>query len=332
MQQDFLKISDQILKGQYSNIYLLHGEEPFYIEKIMDLIEEKVIPEEEKDFNLVTIYGNETNKEAIITEAQGFPMFGERKLILLRNAATMKDFLELESYFLQPMASTILAIEYKGKTLDKRTKLYKTAQKNSTVFTTQRLKEWELPNWIMDYGKSINLLISKPTAENLAMYLGNDLIKITNELEKVRINDPGIKELTLKLMQEYIGISRDFNIFELTDAFLNRDKEKLANTLNFFAANPKDAPYPLVFAAFYNSISRVLNSYSITAGDFPMEKKYGIYKNHRQFAQRYNIHTIHKLVMIMEEYAHKSVGINHISANNDYLLKEMIGRMNLLLN
>lgn len=329
MSNEFRQLLQLINNGNYANIYILEGEEAFYIEQLVKLLEEKVIPEEEKDFNLMTLYGNEVDKDVVINECMGFPMFGERKLVLLRNAASMKSFNDLEAYFKQPMASTIIVVEYKGKKLDKRSKLYKIAKEKATIFSSEKIKDWHLAEWIKDYGKSIQISIPNNIAETMAMYLGNDLQKISNEIEKIKINIPDIQELTPAILEEYIGISKEYNMFELSDAFFKQEQERMARMLAYFNANPKNAPMPPIIASFYTGLSKALLCH-YEKGDFNTDRKLGIWQSHRAFANRNSLYAIHKLLVLLEEYSHKAVGVESIGTNRDFLLKEMIGKMNLV--
>lgn len=311
-------------------VYVLEGEEPLYIDRIMKAFEENALPPEARDFNQTVMYGNEVDWKQVISEARRMPMFGDRTLILLKEGNQMKTLPELAAYLEQPNPSTTLVIEVKGKKLDKRSKFFKLLKTKANHFESPKIKDDALPDWIIQYGKEIGINIDPAQAETLSMYLGNELVKIANEFDKIKISEPGITDLTPALIEKYIGISREFNLFELTDTFFSGNIGKLASMLNYFSSDPKNVAMPLAMASFYSYLSKAYTSFYVQ--DFGQQRKYGIWTHHTTFQKKVGLYKIHKLLMIVGEYSKKSVGMDTRTNNPSELLIEMIAKMQLIMN
>lgn len=326
---DFNQILQQVQKGQYASVYLLDGEEPYYIDRLLQHFEEKVLQPEERDFNLITLYGKESEWKDVVNAARRFPMFAERMVVILKEAAQMKDLGELEGYIEHPSPSTILVIEHRFKKLDGRSKLAKLVPKKGVYFTSDKLKEEEVPGWVMSFGRSQGMEIGQQEAEMLAVYLGNDLQKIANELEKIRINEQGLQQLSVQHIEKYIGVSREYNVFDLPDVIFRGDKNRLARMMSYFTANPKSAPMALVIGTFYGYLSKVYLCY-YGASDFQADRKMGIWSHHRKAAQRFSLLHIHKSIGLLEEFSHKMVGVDN-NSNDSAMLREMTAKLNTIL-
>lgn len=319
----------QLQQGQYAQVYLLDGEEPYYIDRLLHHFEENVLLPEERDFNLITLYGKESEWKDVVNAARRFPMFAERMVVILKEAAQMKDLGELEGYIANPSPSTILVIEHRFKKLDGRSKLAKVVPKKGVYFTSDKLKEDEVPAWVAGFGQSQGLEIGPQEAEMLAVYLGNDLQKIANELEKIRINEQDLRQLSVSHIEKYVGVSREYNVFDLPDVLFRGDKNRLARMISYFSANPKSAPMALVIGTFYGYLSKVYQCYYAKA-DFQADRKLGIWSHHRKASQRFSLQHIHRGIGLLEEFSHKMVGIGN-NSNDSALLREMTARFNALL-
>lgn len=326
---DFKSVYHQLQNGQFAGSYLLDGEEPYYIDQLLHFFEEKVLQPEEKDFNLITLYGKENTWQEVVNAARRFPMFAERMVVILKDASQMKDLSALESYVKNPSPSTIFVIEHRFKKADARGKLVKAINSHGVYFSSDKLKEDAVPKWVIQYGQSMKLTIGSMEAEMLSVYLGNDLQKIANEIEKIRINESELSVLTVAHIEKYVGISREYNPFDLPDVLFNSDKNKLARMMQYFTANPKSAAMALIIATFYSFLSKLYLCY-FCKEDFMADKKLGIWTKHRTIAQRYNLVQIQKCIRLLEEYSHKLVGINN-SSSDSMLLKEMIAKFMQLL-
>lgn len=326
---DFNQILQQVQKGHYAPVYLLDGEEPYYIDKLLHYFEEKILQPEERDFNLITLYGKESEWKDVVNAARRFPMFAERMVVILKEASQMKDLNELEGYIENPSPTTILVIEHRFKKLDGRSKLAKLIPKKGIYFTSDKLKEDEMPAWVTGYGRNIGVEIGPQEAEMLAVYLGNDLQKIANELEKIIINEPGLKQLTVQHIERYVGVSREYNVFDLPDVIFRGDNSKLARMISYFTANPKSAPMALVIGTFYGYLNKVYLCF-YSKGDFQSDRKMGIWTHHRKASQRFSLNHIHKCIGLLEEFSHKMVGVNN-NSNDSAMLREMTAKFNAVL-
>lgn len=326
---DYKSILKQIKNKQFAPLYLLDGEEPFYIDLLLNAFEKDVIPEEERDFNLITMYGRESTWQEVYSTLRGFPMFGNYLLVILKEAAQMKELSQLISYIEQPMSSTIFVIEHRFKKLDSRGKLKKAIEKTGTHFCSDKIKESEVPEWIMNYCADNQVTIQRKEAETIAAYLGNDLQKIANEIGKILINEPVSRKITPQLIEKYIGISKEYNVFELPDILFEGNTEKLSRILNYFEANPNSAPMPVVLASFYSLFRGMYLSYG-TKENFQEDRKLGIWSKHRKYSRLYPEHKVHRFIAVLEEFSHKAVGIENFNRDKT-LLREMTGKLKYLM-
>src|SRR4051812_19573025 len=231
MTADFKKLMQSLQTGQFAPVYLVDGEESYYIDIITSFFEEKILQPSERDFNLMVLYGKDTEWADVVNSCRRFPMFAERQVVIVKDAAQMRGLNELAGYLENPAPTTILLIEHRFKKADGRSKVVKYAKEKGIHFTSDKIKDEQVPNWIQSYGNTIGFAVHEREAQILATYLGNDLQKIVNEIEKVRINVPDEKELSAALIQKYIGVSRDYNVFEFPEALTNGDKDKLYRML-----------------------------------------------------------------------------------------------------
>ena len=335
MNNDLKKLFQSLNNKQYAPVYLVDGEEPFYVDVIATYFEENILTEAERDFNLITMYGKDVDWPDVVNACRRFPMFAERQVVILKDAAQMRSLNELSSYLENPSPTTVLLIEHRFKKTDGRGKLVKLAKEKGVYFTSDKIKEEHLPQWIENYGIEIGFHIGEREAQMLAGYLGNDLQKIVNEIEKVRINVPGEKNLTGDLIQKYIGISREYNVFDFPVALTTQRKEKLYNMLAYFVANPKAAPMPLLIGSFYSHFNTVFQVHSL-AGKPEKEISTSLrlfgdrLRDTMTAAKNLQPPRIEQCMLLLSEYSAKSVGVNN-NAPDSELLKEMVGKMELLI-
>jgi len=252
---EVLKIVNDIKSGNIKPIYFLMGEEPYYIDKLSDYIEKKVLSEEEKGFNQTVFYGRDVTIEDIISTAKRYPMMADRQVVIVKEAQDLiRTIDKLESYADNPMPSTVLVFCYKYKTLDKRKKVTKSLAKNGVVYESKKLYENQVGEWIKRVLSGKKYLIEPKANAMLVEFLGTDLSKINNELEKLQIILPIGSTITPKDIEENIGFSKDFNVFELRKALGERNQLKAYTIAENFAQNPKDNPMlvttSLVFGFF----------------------------------------------------------------------------------
>jgi DNA polymerase-3 subunit delta len=321
---------------QFAPVYLIDGEESYYLDMITEYVEEKILQPGERDFNLTVLYGKDADWADVVNACRRFPMFAERQVVILKDAAQMKTLGELAGYVENPSPTTLFLIEHRGKKTDGRSRLLKVVKEKGVYFTSDKVKDEQIPQWIQLFGKEHDLHIGQKESEILATYLGNDLGKITNEIAKVRINVPEEKVLTAALIQKFIGISREYNIFEFPEALTSGNKDKLYRMLAYFLANPKSAPMPLIVGSFYNHLEQLYVS-TYVAGKPEQEVVSLLNLKNAWMAKKYLQRTRHSLpaieacLLLLAEYNTKSVGIrSHADASE--LLKELVGKLELVLD
>jgi DNA polymerase-3 subunit delta len=242
------EILQKLKNKQYAPIYFLQGEEPYFIDLIAGYIEAHVLTESEKGFNQVVLYGKDVDAGAILLHAKRYPMMAERQVVIVKEAQTVSDIdkeggiKQLDAYFQNPLPSTILVFCYKHKVLDGRKAFAKTVNKHAVLLTTKKLYENQVPSWINSYIKSRQLAISPKASLMLSEYIGNDISRLANEIDKLVINLKPGHTIDEHLVQENVGISKDYNIFELQTALINQDVLKANRIVNYFEANPKNNP------------------------------------------------------------------------------------------
>lgn len=245
-------------------IYFLMGEEPYYIDRISSFIETNVLTEEERGFNQMVLYGRDVGIEDIISTAKRYPMMAEYQVVIVKEAQDLSRNIEkLADYAKQPQPSTILVMNYKYKTIDKRKALYKTLQKGSVVYESKKLYENQVGEWIRRVLSGKNYTIMPKAAQMLVEFLGTDLSKINNELEKLQIVLPEGTQITAQHIEDNIGISKDYNNFELRKAIGERNVLKAHQIVKYFADNPKDNPMVVTVSLLFNFFSQLLHFHGL---------------------------------------------------------------------
>ena len=331
MTADLKKLFHSLQEGKYAPVYLADGEEPYYLDMITDYFEHKILQPHERDFNLMVLYGKDVDWADVVNSCRRFPMFAERQVVILKDAAQLKGYNELAGYLENSSPSTVFLIEHRGKKSDGRSKTTKLAKDKGFYFTSEKIKDEQVPNWIQAYGNEIGFHIAEREAQILATYLGSDLQKIANEIEKVRINVPEEKALSAQLIQKYIGISREYNVFEFPEVLTGGDRDKLFRMLAYFVANPKSAPMPLVIGSFYNHFNRLYQANFLTGkpekeaaaalGTWP-----GKAREIMAATRNWPLARVEHCMLLLGKYSTMAVGIDS-NTDDGELLKEMVGKM-----
>ena len=316
-------------KNIFKPIYWLEGDEEFFIDEVMDYAEKKILPEAEASFNLTVFYGKDANWADIINACRRYPMFAERQVIVLKEAQQMKDIDKLEPYMENPLASTVLVVSYKGKTLDGRSKLSKLVKKNGEIFLSKKIYENQLPAWTNGYLQSKGFQITPRALTLLVDHVGNDLSRIANEIDKLSVNVSTEKSITEDDIEKYVGISKEFNVYELQNAIAQRNMYKALRIVQYFESNPKAGPLQLIFPSLYNFFSKVQAVLSVGSRDEKVvAAEVGIsawfVKDYLQTAARYDTAGIEKILLLLHVYNLKSIGINDAGTEDMELLKELI--------
>lgn len=326
---------EQIITGiksrDFKPIYLLMGDEPYYIDEITNLFINTVLPEEERDFNQTILYGMETDVKSVITLARSFPMMSDYQVLIVKEAQNLSKIEELEVYAKNPLHTTILILNYKNGSLDKRKKLYAEIDKNGVVFESKKIPEYKIPGFISSYVQTKGLTIDQKSAQMLSDYLGNDLSKLTNEIAKLLIAiPPNEKRITADLIEENIGISKDFNNFELLKSVIEKDTFKVNQIADYFEKNPKNNPMVMTMSILFNFFSNLMVCYWAKnkteqgiAAELGFRNPYQA-KDYVLALRNYNAFKCMEIISLLRTYDGKSKGVGNTSTSDGELLKELL--------
>lgn len=329
----FEEIMSDLKKRIFKPVYFLAGDEPYYIDLITDFIQEKVLAESEKSFNQVVLYGEDTTVNSIIETSRRFPMMSSHQVVIVKEAQALKKIEDLMVYLEKPLLSTILVLNYKYKVIDKRTKLYKALDTQGVYFETMRLRDYQVPPWIERYLMTKGIKTDPEAAAMLTEYLGTDLHKIVNELDKLLITLPAGKPvITTSLIEKNIGISKDFNNFELQKAIGERNIFKANLIVQYFANNPRDNPINLTIASLFSFFTKILTYHYLT--DKSKNNVAAVLKINPFFVKDYEISalkynaskTVH-IISLLRTYDMKSKGFGDVSTESGDLMKELVYRI-----
>ena len=327
----FEQIMIELKKRQYRSVYFLMGVEPYYIDVIADYIAANALPEQEKAFNQVILYGKDTSVYAVLDAAKRFPMMSQFQVVIVKEAQNLKDIDKLQSYLEKPLQSTIFVVCHKYKSLDKRSKLYKILEKSkdAAVLESKKLYDNQVPAWITDYLTERGYTIAPAAATLLTEYLGSELSKVTNELNKLMITLPvNEKKITLDLIEKNIGISKDYNVFEFQKALGAKDVLKANRIIDYFARNPNSNPIVMVISSLYSYFVKILTYHYLPdksqSAAASVLKVYPSYvKDYESAARKYPAKKIIHIISILREYDLKSKGVGSSSASDGDLMREM---------
>jgi len=331
---DVKKLVGAIQKGDLKPIYFLMGEEAYYIDKISDYIENNVLDEAEKGFNQMVLYGRDVSIDDIVSNAKRYPMMAERQVVIVKEAQDLSRTIEkLSKYAENPQPTTVLVVNYKYKKIDKRKALYKTINKNGgVVFESKKLYENQVPDWIRRVLKGQGYDISPKAAQMLVEFLGTDLSKVNNELEKLKIVLPKGTQITPEHIEENIGISKDYNNFELRKAVGERNIVKAHKIAKYFADNPKDNPMVVTVALLFNFFSQLLHLHGMsdknprTVASALRVNPYFV-NEYLTAARNYPMKKVSLVIGLLREFDVKSKGVGSNAVPQGDLLKELLVRV-----
>ncbi len=327
----FEQINTDLKNKIYKQVYFLMGDEPFFIDKITNYIHKNVLTEAEKAFNLSVVYGKDTDIRDLINTARRFPMMSNYHVVILKEAQEIKNIDTLIYYVEKPLKSTILVVNYKYDTIDKRKKLYKALDrdKDVVIFESKKLYDSQIPKWIDSFLLQKGYSIEPKSAMLLSEYLGNDLSKIVNELEKLTIVLPENTKINSEHIEKNIGISKDFNVFELQNAIANKNILKANRIINYFAKNQKQHNIIPTISALFNFFTKILQYHFVkdksqrnvaaTIGVSPY-----FVKDYSLAARNYNAKKTVQTISLLREYDMKSKGVDNVSTAPGELLRELI--------
>ena len=333
MAATFEEIMSDLKNRIFKPVYFLAGEEPYYIDLITDYIEEKVLPEAEKSFNQIIFYADDTNIAAIIDVARRFPMMASHQVVIIREAQSLKKIDDLAIYLEKPLVSTILVFCYKYKTPDKRTKLFKLLESHGVYFESPRLRDYQIPGWIERYLMKLGIRTDPNASAMLTEYLGTDLHKIANELDKLIITLPAGKPvITTDLIEKNIGISKDYNNFELQKAVGEKNILKANMIVRYFADNPRDNPITLSIASLFGFFSKLLQYHYLTdksRNNVAAALKINPFfvKDYESAALKYNVSKSVQIISLLRTFDMKSKGFGDPGTEPGELLRELVYRI-----
>jgi DNA polymerase III subunit delta len=319
-------------KGVFKPVYWLEGEEEYFIDKAIDYAEHHILNESEASFNLTVFYGRDTSWADVMNACRRYPMFAERQVVVLKEAQHMRDVEKLESYVENPLSSTVFVVSYKEKKVDGRTKFAKLLKEKGGLVTTKKIYDSQLPEWTQELLESKGLSISPKGLALFVDHIGNDLTRIENEINKISVNLGKRKTISEEDIEEYVGVSKDFNVFELQSAIARKDLAKAIRIIQYFEANPKAAPIQLVLPSLYSFFSKVFMVYGAGGRDEKaVAAAIGVNpffaKDYLLAAKTYDFQGVEKILLLLHQYNLKSIGVNSINTEDASLMKEMVYKM-----
>jgi len=320
-------------KKIYHPVYFMTGDEPYYIDIATSYIMDTVLTEEEKAFNQTVFYGKDSETASVINSARRYPMMANHQVIIVKEAQELRAFDTFLHYIENPLKSTILVINYKYKSLDKRKKLYNSFKENAVIFESNRLYDDKIPGWIVQHLKERNINTEPKAAIMLTDFLGNDLSKIHNELEKLIITLPGdSRNITAAHVEKNIGISKEYNNYELQHALAKKDILKANRIINYFGENQKNNHISSTIASLYFFFSKVLLYHSLkdkSARNVAASLKVPPYfiSEYELAASGFSSGKVVKIISLLREYDLRSKGYGNVSVPAGELLKELIYRI-----
>ena len=326
------KIISDWKKKLFKPVYWLEGEEDYFIDKVVQYAEHNILTESEAGFNLTIFYGRDADWTQVINACKRYPMFSERQVVLLKEAQHMRDIDKLESYIAQPLTSTIFVVSYKEKKVDGRTQLAKLLKTKAELFTTKKMYDSALPDWTNEMVKGKGFTISQKAVLLLVDHIGNDLSRIDKEVDKMLVNLGSRTNITEDDIEKYVGVSKEYNPFELQSAMAAKDLSKAMRIIQYFEANPKAAPIQLVLPTLYNLFSKTYMIFGQTSkDDKTIAANIGVnawfVKDYLLVARNYGYNGVEKALLLLHHYNLRSIGVNDIGSPDASLLKEMVAKM-----
>jgi DNA polymerase III subunit delta len=316
----------------FKPVYWLEGEEEYFINEVVDFAEHHLLPEEEKAFNLSVFYGKDADWAEVVNACRRYPMFAERQVVLLKEAQQMRDIAKLEPYILQPLLSTVFVVSYKDKKVDGRSKLAKGLKEKGELLSTKKMYDNQLPEWISGLLHTKGITINQKALSLLIDHIGNDLVRIKSEIEKIQINLGTRKTIHEDDVENFVGISKEYNAFELQAALVRKDLSKAFRIVQYFESNPKAAPIQLVLPALYSFFSKVYMIFGIPGPD---EKTTAaalgvspfFVKDYLLAAKNYGFSGTENALLLLHQYNLKSVGVGSTNVEDGSLMKELIVKL-----
>lgn len=309
-------------------IYFLYGDEPFFIDRLGAFIIEQTVDPAMRDFNFSTLYGKEVDSKQVLDMVMRFPMMAEYHVVQLKEAHQMRDFSELLPYIVSPLDTTVLIIEYKRKP-DGRTKIFQQLRKLKTAFESKKVRDYQIGGWIEKYCRDHQWKIEPRNAHLLGEHLGTDLQKIANELDKVMLNKSGDTTITADDIEKYVGISKEYNVFELQKAIGLRDDAAAARIASVMAANERDFSPVMVISVLFNYFVKIYKFHFLkSASPTEIQRSLGIppffIREYQEVSKNYSPARCERIFELLYTYDLRSKGIDYLHAGSGELIKELV--------
>lgn len=328
----FESVMRQLKEGQYKPVYYLHGDESYYIDKIADYIAENALQPEERDFNQTIMFGSDVSASQIADTCRRYPMMAERQVVIVKEAQNLKNTEALEKYMQQPMPTTVLVMCHKNGKIDGKKRGYvKAIQQAGILFESAKLRDRDLPAFIENYLKQKNASIDPKSTQIIADAIGADLSRLTSELEKVLISLPeNDRRVTPLVVEDQIGVSKDFNTFELRDAIINRNILKANQIMNYFDKNQKAGNVYSFLPMMFNYFQNLMLAYYAPqktqegiAGWLELKSPWGA-KDYMTGMRNYSGMKVMQIISKIREIDAKSKGLDNPNTPDGELMKELI--------
>ncbi len=331
---EFDRIIEDIKKKIYYPIYFLHGEEPYFIDKISKFIEENILSDSDKEFNQSIVYGGETDCETVVSLARQYPMMANYRVLIVREAQNLdkkiEDNIFINSYAKNPVETTILVFDYKYKKIDGRVKLSKNLSKTGVLFESKKLYDSYIPDWISNLLEKKGYRISTRAKYILAENLGNDLNKIENEINKLALNVDKNSEITPELIEKNIGISKDYNVFELQKVLGEKNVFKANRIIHYFASNPKEYPAIMVIGILFSYFKKLFHLHFLpknldnnNIASILSVNKYFV-NEYKSAARKYTPAKLRQIISLLRKYDLIAKGVESAPIKDGEILKELI--------
>ncbi len=326
----FQQIMTDLRKKAYSPVYFLMGEEPYYIDRISDFIEHEILDETEADFNLSVLYGRDVDMATVINTAKRYPMMSEYQVVIVKEAQQIRVWDELQFYLQNPLKSTILCFCYKYGKPDGRKKWTQELNKTAVVFESNKLYENQIGDWVGSYLSEKGVKITDKARFMMVEYIGTDLSKMANELDKLLIIKPQNEtQITPELIEKNIGISKDYNTFELQNALVDRDILKANRIIQYFGQNPREFPLMKILPTLFNFFSNLMlyhylpnKNQQVVAGELGVHPFF--VKEYEKAARAFNAWKTMFIISWIREYDARSKGIDDTGTASVDLLQELV--------
>ncbi|NLX67605.1 MAG: DNA polymerase III subunit delta [Bacteroidales bacterium] len=333
-QSSFHTLRNEIVQRRFKPIYLFMGDESYFIDELTDLLSETVLTETEKDFNMLTFYGVDADVNLIISSARRFPMMSEYQLIIVKEAQNLEQFELLDLYAKNPMPSTILVINYKHGTVDKRKAIVKNIVKVGVLFESKKLYENQIPPFIQSWLKEKGIAIDEKSAQMLTDFVGNDISKLIPQLQKLEISLPeGERRITSLLIEKNVGISKDYNNFELQKAIISKNVLMANRIVDHFEKNPKENPMIATIAVLFNYFSNLLECFWLPRKDeqsimkaLNMKSAYFV-GDYMKGLRNYKAQKVMEIISDFRKFDARLKGVDNVSVSQGDLLRELIYRI-----